>query len=103
MTEANTDVFKKALERDPGNSFARYAIAMEYRKHKQYDESLAAFADVIEHDSAYIPAYQMGGQTAVDADQKGLAREMLEKGIKTAREQDNDHAASEMTELLDSI
>jgi tetratricopeptide (TPR) repeat protein len=103
MTNPNIEVFQKAIERDPGNTFARYAIAMEYRKLKQYDESLAAFADTSEHDPNYISAYQMGGQTAVDADRKELAREMLEKGIEVAREQGNDHAASEMTELLDSI
>ena len=103
MSKDNLEVFTKAIEKDPKNTFVRYALAMEYRKQKRWDESLVAFNAVIEHDADYIPAYQMGGQTAVDADRADEARDLLTLGIETAGKQGNTHAVSEMTELLETL
>lgn len=103
MAKSNLEFFRSAVEKDPNNTFARYSLAMEYRKAGDFMNALETFREIINRDPAYIAVYLMAAQTAVDADDEDTAEDILRAGIEMATTQNNTHAASEMQDLLDSI
>lgn len=92
---------KELLAENPTNAFARYGLAMEYSKSGDVAGALAEYKTILLHHPAYVPAYQMAGQTLMNAGRNSEARKMLEEGITMARRSGNQHAASEMQGMLD--
>jgi len=103
MEKSNLEAFRKFVEKAPDNSFARYSLAMEYRKADRMEDALATFKELLARDPTYVPAYLMAGQVAVALDRTEDAQAILKKGIEAAKQANNQHAASEMTILLESI
>ena len=95
--------FKRYVEKDPRNSFARYSLAMEYRSANQMEAALRTFQELIERDPAYVPAYLMASQVAAGLGETEKAEVILRKGIAAAQAAGNAHAASEMSDLLESL
>lgn len=94
-------MLKELLAVNPTNAFARYGLAMEYSKSGDVAGALAEFKTILQSNPDYVPAYQMAGQTLMDAGRISEARKILEDGIATARRSGNQHAASEMQGMLD--
>ena len=94
---------KELLAANPTNAFARYGLAMEYSKSGDVAGALAEFTTILQHHPDYVPAYQMAGQTLMDAGRTSEARKMFEDGIAAARRSGNQHAASEMQGMLDVL
>jgi Tfp pilus assembly protein PilF len=94
-------MLKELLTADPSNAFARYGLAMEYAKSGDVAGALAEFTTILQHHPDYVPAYQMAGQTLMDAGRTVEARKMFEDGIAAAHRSRNPHAASEMQGMLD--
>ena len=103
MPKSHIEFFESAVEKDPDDSFVRYALAMEYRKSDRLDDALATFEVLIERDPEYVAAYQMAAEVAVALQQIERARDIIARGTEAARKVRNLHAASKMTELLDSL
>ena len=103
MPKSNLEFFKAAVEKNPTNAFARYSLAMEYRKADLPADALAAFEAIVEHDPDYVAAYLMAGQVAAEMDEDERAVAILRTGIERARAIGNDHAASEMSDLLEEV
>ena len=84
---------------DPGNSFARYGLAMEHIAKGNPVAALSEFDALIVHSPDYVPAYQMSAQTlhALGRDEAALQR--LDKGIAVAQRTGNQHALAEMSAL----
>ena len=94
-------MLKELLAADPSNAFARYGLAMEYAKAGDVVGALAEYKTILQDNPDYVPAYQMAGQTLMDAGRISEARKMFEDGIAAARRSGNQHAASEMQGMLD--
>jgi hypothetical protein len=91
------------LVEDPSDTFLRYSLAMELDKEGDHDASLAKFAELTRDDPPYVPAFFMAGQQLVRIGRVAEAREVLGRGIGAAQQQNDAHAAGEMTEFLASI
>ena len=91
------------LADDPADVFLRYSLAMEMDKEGNHDASLAKFAELRSNDPPYVPAFFMAGQQLVRLSRIDEARTILQDGIAAARNQDDLHAAGEMTEFLASL
>jgi predicted Zn-dependent protease len=91
------------LQLDPANAFARYGLAMEHLSHGKTDLALTEFTTLIEHNPAYVPAYQMSAQTLAKQGRTEEAIARLNEGIAAAHRTNNAHAASEMQALLDDL
>ncbi|MGI9517580.1 MAG: hypothetical protein ACR2NP_11060 [Pirellulaceae bacterium] len=91
------------LVSDPEDAFLNYALALEFDKLEQHDDSLDIFARLVQYDPPYVPAFFMAGQMLSRLDRNDEARQYLEQGIVEARRQGNAHAAGEMTEFLEMI
>lgn len=96
-------MLKQILEQNPSDSFARYGLAMELASRGEVENALAEFQKLRNANPDYVPAYQMAAQTLLDAGRSAEACAMLEEGIACAQRTGNQHAASEMQGMLDSL
>ena len=94
---------KAFLEKDPSDSFARYALALEYASHGEHRFALAYLRELLERDPKYVAAYQQLGIILAGLGHREEATEVLRKGISVAKEQGDLHARSEMQQSLDEL
>jgi len=91
------------LAANPADTFARYALAMEYSKSGDVDLAVAEFKTLIGNNPDYTVAYFMAAQTLAGAERIEEAKRMLVDGIASARRTGNQHAQSEMTAMLEEL
>jgi predicted Zn-dependent protease len=82
------------------DSFAWYALALEYRKEQRWDDAMAAFRALRDKDPAYLALYLMAGQTLAEAERPAEAREWLEAGITLARTRGDAKTLGELESAL---
>ena len=88
------------LAAEPQDTFLRYSLAMELQKEGEHVASLSGFRELMADSPPYVPAFFMAGKLLVQLRQVPEARSVLRDGIEQARVQGDQHAASEMSELL---
>ena len=91
------------LSQNPGDSFARYGLAMAYAAEDRNEEALKEFGTATENAPDYVPAYQMSAQTMLKMGQTEAARNRLTAGLAACGRTGNAHAASEMQAMLDDL
>ncbi len=91
------------LQQNPADAFARYGLAMAYAAEGKSEAALREFAETIERNPDYVPAYQMSAQELVKAGRVNDAQERLKAGLAACERTGNSHAASEMGGMLDEI
>jgi tetratricopeptide (TPR) repeat protein len=91
---------EQAVRSGSADSFAFYALGMEYRKTGRVDEALGIFVELRARDESYLPMYLMVGQMLTEAERKVEAREWLEAGIALARERGDAKALGELESAL---
>lgn len=96
-------MLSEILKGNPADSFARYGLAMAYAAEGRTEESLSEFARIVEHNTDYVPAYQMAAQQLIKAGRTDEARERLTAGLAACQRTGNTHAASEMQAMLDDL
>ncbi|MFO0551394.1 MAG: tetratricopeptide repeat protein [Polyangiaceae bacterium] len=82
------------------DSFARYALALEYKSLGRIDDARTAFEALRAADPAYVPMYLMCGSMLADADRKDEARVWLEAGVDAARRAGDGKALGEIESAL---
>ncbi len=103
MTSSRREKIEAMLADEPNDPFLRYSLALEQDKAGQHDESLAALRALAEGEPPYVPAFFMAGQQLARLDRTDEARAILRTGIEAARQQNDLHAAGEMSEFLTSL
>jgi len=88
---------------DPSDSFLRYSLAMELDKEGAHDASLSKFEELTHDKPPFVPAFFMASQQLVRLGRASEAREILRSGINAATQQNDAHAAHEMSEFLASL
>jgi hypothetical protein len=91
------------LTDEPSDTFLRYSLAMELDKEGQHVDSLEKLAELSRDEPPYVPAFFMAGQQLTRLDRVTEARTILRDGIEAARQQNDAHAAGEMSEFLASL
>lgn len=91
---------EQLLQSGKADSFARYALAMEYRKEQRVDDALATFEALREADGDYLPMYLMAGQILIEQGRKPEAKAWLEAGLELARRKGDGKAESELGDAL---
>jgi tetratricopeptide (TPR) repeat protein len=103
MAAERMEQLRSILAQDSRNTFARYALAMEYSSAGQTDAALLEFRTLLQVDANYVNALFMGAQALQHADRIQEAVEWLRDGIVCARRVGNRHAESEMQALLEEL
>ena len=91
------------LADDPNDSFLRYSLAMELEKAGENDASLKQLQSLQGDTTPFVPAFFMAGQQLTKLGRIDEARTVLRAGIEHARQQQNSHAAGEMSEFLANL
>lgn len=93
---------EQMLQSGQADSFARYALGMEYRKEGRVEEALRTFSELRALDENYVPQYLMAGQMLLEAGRTEEGKSWLSTGIEVARRQGDSHAESELEAALAS-
>jgi Tfp pilus assembly protein PilF len=88
------------LAADPGNSFARYGLAMEHVKAGQLETAVSTFEVLLERDPNYSAGYFHGGQTLEKLGRIDAARDFYRRGLAVTRDP---HARGELQAALDIL
>ncbi len=91
------------LANDPNDTFLRYALAMELENATEFETSIGLFRGLMQDSPPYVPAFFMLGQLLARIDRTEESCTVLRDGIEQAREQNDHHAAGEMSEFLASL
>jgi hypothetical protein len=91
------------LRAEPDDVFLRYTLAMELDSAGDSDESLAIYRGLMTGQPPHVPSFFRTGQLLVRLRRIAEAAATLHQGIALATAQGDLHAASEMSELLQSI
>ena len=91
------------LSQNPGDSFARYGLAMAYAAEGRSEEALQEFATATANNPDYVPAYQMSAQTLIKLGRTEAAKARLTAGLAACQRTGNGHAASEMQAMLEDL
>ena len=94
---------EKVVADGSADSFARYALALEYKSLGRTEDALSAFGALREKDPAYVPMYLMCGTMLIDAARPDEAREWLEQGAACAARVGDGKAASEIADALSRL
>ncbi len=95
------EMLEKLIASGNADSFARYALALEYRKQGQLDDALSQFETLREADPTYLAQYLMAGQILLELRRPTDARVWLERGVELARAQGDGKALGELESALE--
>lgn len=88
------------LEKDPDDSFSRYAFALELVAEGQTDEAIKTFRTLLEMDPGYIGTYYQLAKLLERSGHKEEAIRTYKAGILVAGSAGNHHAKSELQSAL---
>lgn len=94
------ETLKGLVEKNPGDSFSRYALAMELTRGEDYEAAAKEFEELVRRDPDYAAAYFHAGQVLEKLDRPEEARRMYTRGIEVTTRQGNAHARGELEAAL---
>jgi tetratricopeptide (TPR) repeat protein len=94
------EILKQMVAQDPGNSFARYGVAMEYANSGELAAAVTEFQKLISTDPNYSAAYYHGGQALEKLGRVDEARALYEQGIEATRRTGDTHTRGEIEAAL---
>ena len=100
MNSKRLEVLLKMTAREDADSFAWYALALEYKGLSRIDDAFATFQKLRAEDDGYVPMYLMCGTMLIEVGRRDDAREWLGAGLATARKKGDAHAAGEIEGAL---
>lgn len=91
------------LEKDPGDPFLHFGLAMELVKAGELEAALARFDETLSRDSHYTGAYFHKAQTLISLDRTTDARRVIEEGITVSRSAGDEKTAVELEDLREGL
>jgi len=90
------EYLSKLVQGGTADSFAHYALGLEYKKEQQLDAAIETFAKLRAKDPQYLPMYLMAGQLLVSLGRLPEAQAWLQAGIEVAKAQGSSQALGEL-------
>jgi tetratricopeptide (TPR) repeat protein len=103
MEQSRLDSLKKMLENDPQDSFARYALGLEYMGLNEYDNARQIFEELTILDPNYTATYYQLGKVYENLGEERMAAKTYEKGIYVASSHNDQHTKSELEQALNEL
>jgi predicted Zn-dependent protease len=94
------DKLQNLLVLDPGDSFTRYAIGLEFAKAENFSEAIRVLEDLRERDPAYVPTYYMLAGYYHHTGDDESAKLIYQEGISVAKNAGDRHAMSELQSAM---
>ena len=96
MHSIRIERLKSLIVENPNDTFALFALAKEYEKIGELENSVQLFEKLLVIDSKYVGAYYHLGKTYEQLDEVKKALNIYEAGILVAQELNDLHALSEL-------
>ena len=103
MATTRLEALKSMVAQNPGDSFLRYGLAMEYRNSGDLEAAVAEFRVLREGNPDYAATYFHGGQTLERLGRLEDAREWYQEGVEVTTRKGDLHARSELQTALDLL
>lgn len=103
MADNRLDILRNLVAQNPGDSFARYGLAMAYASAGEHAQAVDEYAKLIEINPKYVAAYYHGGQALEKIGRSEQAREFYRRGIAVCTEIGDQHTRSELEAVLDLL
>ncbi len=100
MTTKRLTYLEQVVQSGAAEAFARYALALEYRKAGRLEDAMGVFERLRAHEPEYLPMYLMAGQILLESGADERASTWLSQGLALARERGDAKAAGELEEAL---
>lgn len=102
-TQSKIKQLARQIKHNPGDSFSKFALALEFRKQGKFKNARILFEDILKHDPDYVGVYYHLGKLYEMHDRLQDARDMYEKGIPKAEQQQKKRTKSELQEALQNV
>jgi tetratricopeptide (TPR) repeat protein len=93
----------QAIQSNPDDTFARYALALEFARAGQPEAALEHFRYLLEHHPDYSATYYQAGVLLTDRGRIEEARRVFQDGIAVTRRLGQAHALGELQAALESL
>jgi len=103
MEPTRIDFLEQALEADPGNAFARYALALELANSPHSEQAWDHFEILLVRHPGYAATYFQAGMYLARQGRSAEAKQIFEKGIEVTGRQGDQHARGELQAALDGL
>lgn len=103
MSNSRIENLRAILAADPQDTFARYALGLEYLSENDIDSAKDMFEETNVLDPNYVAAYYQLGKTYEKLGDDEKARKVYEKGIYVAASQSDEHTKSELEQALSEL
>ena len=103
MSNSRIENLREILAADPQDTFARYALGLEYLSINDIDSARQMFEETSVLDPNYVAAYYQLGKTYELLGDEGMARKVYEKGIYAASSQSDEHTKSELEQAISEL
>ena len=103
MAESRLEILKNLVAQNPGDSFARYGLAMAYASAGDDAQAVEEYRKLLENNPKYVAAYYHGGQALEKIGKPEEAREIYRRGIALCIEIGDTHTRSELEAVLDLL
>ncbi len=100
MENKRISALKGFLEKDPNDSFSRYALALEYVNSEQYPNAVREFETLLTLDPNYTATYYHYGKIYEKLGQPDKAKDLYQRGIALTAARGETHANKELREAL---
>lgn len=97
------EILKSMVEQKPGDSFARYGLAMELRNTGDLEGAMREFDELRRLNPDYTAIYFHAGQTLERLGRIDDARAMYQEGIEVTSRTGDVHAKGELQGALDLL
>ena len=102
MNSTRIDQLLKFLEANPGDSFVKFALALEYIGQRDDEKGLMFFTQILEHDPDYTGTYYHLGKLYERLNKKEEAEKTYREGLKRTLGKDL-KANQELQEALNQM
>jgi tetratricopeptide (TPR) repeat protein len=103
MAENRIEILKNLVAQNPGDSFARYGLAMACASAGDYAQAVENYQKLLEINPKYVAAYYHGGQSLEKLGRLDEARELYRRGIDISTQIGDLHTRSELEAVLDLL
>lgn len=93
----------RQIKNNPGDSFSKFALALEFRKKGEFKKARILFEDILSNDPEYVGLYYHLGKLYETLDRRNDAQKLYEKGISIASKQDKGRTEKELKEALQHL
>jgi len=103
MTDSRLETLKSMLEKDPDDSFTKYALGLEFMSINDIGNAKNTFEDLRNSDPNYISLYYQLGKVYEQLGDEQSARKIYEQGIYVSAIKGDLHAKGELEQAINEL